>query len=262
MRRRTAGSATRTRTRRSQYLRAEAGLLVVGGIALAGGVAFPDALSVLFGLGAIGVFGGLLSYYLTPERFIAASVGEAVYDSLAATAAAIVVELGLRDDRVYVPLESETAKDRVRLFIAQHAPDTLPGRVVAYVDLRGHRRRVRGWPRPVADWCAGLQRVRGDARGAIAADPGTLADKFSEGLVEDVKLVRSASADIEDGQATIGLSGSAFGSVDRIDHPVVSFLAVGFGVGLPQPVTVTVDTPADDHHDALVTCMWPADALE
>jgi hypothetical protein len=91
------------RAKQTQYRRTALGLAALGCLGVAGGVLVAGASDVLFVLGGIGLFGGLLTYYLTPEQFVAADVGRAVYSVLAANEAALVDELGLSDRRVYVP---------------------------------------------------------------------------------------------------------------------------------------------------------------
>jgi len=79
----------RNRQLREEYLRSQQqtyrhsalGLLGVGLIGLAAGAVFVEARTVLIALGATGVFAGVLTYFLTPERFIAASVSGGVYEA-------------------------------------------------------------------------------------------------------------------------------------------------------------------------------------
>jgi hypothetical protein len=93
----------------------------------------------------------------------------------------------------------------------------------------------------------------------LATEPAALADQLTEGLVEQFELADSATTDIdpEGDRVSIGISGSAYGPLDRFDHPIESFLGVGFARGLTLPVTVET-TPADDRADILVTCRWSA----
>ena len=68
-------AATRARYRRSAIVMA-----LVGVVALAGAALFPDVRTVLVALGGTGVFAAVLTYFLTPERFVAASVGDALVE--------------------------------------------------------------------------------------------------------------------------------------------------------------------------------------
>ena len=69
--------------RRTRYRRTAIGMAFLGGLGLLGAGLIPSLRELLLALGGTGLFGALLTYYLTPERFVAASVGEAVYGTLA-----------------------------------------------------------------------------------------------------------------------------------------------------------------------------------
>ena len=51
---------------------------------------------------------------------------------------------------------------------------------------------------------------------------------------------------------TIGIRGSACGSVDRFDHPIVSFFATGLATGLDVPIVAEVNATDDDRFEYLV----------
>ncbi|ADB60098.1 hypothetical protein Htur_1207 [Haloterrigena turkmenica DSM 5511] len=237
------------RARQSRYRATAIGLAAIGAVAVLGSVAFPDAREVLVALGATGLFGALLTYYLTPSRFVAADVGERVYTASTANVAAIGDELGLRDERVYLPGEAAPA----RLYVPQHAdyslPDERAGPIVVDDDSRGLLLEATG-----AELFRPFERA---LTGDLAADPTPLAAQLTDGLVEQFELARSAEADVDagDGRATIAVSDSAFGPIDRFDHPIPSFLAVGFAAGLEEPVRLEI-APGDDRADWLVTCRW------
>jgi len=84
---------------------------------------FPDGREVLFALAAVGLFGGVLTYYLTPGTFVAADVGERIYAAMAANEAAIAGELGLSDDRIYVPAGEPVD---ARLYVPSDQPTGCP----------------------------------------------------------------------------------------------------------------------------------------
>ncbi|NUB91470.1 hypothetical protein HT576_10615 [Haloterrigena sp. SYSU A121-1] len=237
------------RARQSRYRATAIGLGAIGIVAALGSIAFPDAREVLVALGATGLFGALLTYYLTPSRFVAADVGERVYTASTANVAAIGDELGLRDERVYLPGETAPA----RLYVPQHAdyslPDERAGPIVVDDDSRGLLLEATG-----AELFRPFERA---LTGDLAADPAPLAAQLTDGLVEQFELARSAESDVDagDGRATIAVSDSAFGPIDRFDHPIPSFLAVGFAAGLERPVRLEI-APGDDRADWLVTCRW------
>lgn len=237
------------RARQQSYRRTALGLALVGAVAAGAGVLFPGARTVLFALGATGLFGALLTYYLTPERFISVSVGEAVYSTLATNGSALLDDLGLADP-VYVP---RGATDDVRLFVSQadaddetavpNDTDLDPGFVVTDT--------TRGLAlAPTGD--ALFDEFERSLTGPLADAPGTLAEQLADGLVEQFELVDGTDVDASRERVTVGISRSAYGDVGRFDHPVTSFLAAGFACGF-EVATAAEVTEADGRADVAVT---------
>jgi hypothetical protein len=238
------------RVRTSQYRRTAAGLALLGLLGVGGGLLFPAARTVLFALGGTGLFASVLTYYLTPERFVPAAVGERVYAALATNGSAIAADLGLAGPHVYVPTDDTT----VRLFLPQGDSFTLPDAdALASTFVAPDEASQRG--------------VALDPTGGALFDPfeealdrglrdelGPLADQLGDALVEQFELVDGVriEATPDADRVTVGVSGSVYGPVDRFDHPVASFLAVGVARGRGMPVTLTVDA-GDDRSDHLVT---------
>ena len=225
------------RVRTSQYRRTALGLAGLGAVAIGGGLLFPGARSVLFILGAIGLFGGLLTFYLTPEQFIAASVGERVYAAFADTVHDLATDLALSDHRVYVPTDGDTW-----LFVPQHdrfelpAPEPLEPGFVAVDDAQ-----ARGL---VTDPTGARLFAEFDAArtGPLADRLGPLASQLTDALVEQFELADSIRVETttDRGQVTFAVTGEPYGALDRFDHPVASFLAVGIARGLDAPVTLAI----------------------
>ncbi|MFT4891368.1 MAG: hypothetical protein ACI9YT_002300 [Halobacteriales archaeon] len=74
-------------------------------------------------------------------------------------------------------------------------------------------------------------------------------------------MTAAVTAATSDGDVTgdqpvipFGVSDRAYGSLDRFDHPVPSFLAAGLAVATDAPVSVTVTDAEDDRCDYLATC--------
>lgn len=234
-------------TRRSAYRRTALGLAGVGLVAAGGGFLFPAVRDVLFILGAIGLFGGLLTYYLTPERFVAANVAERVYDALATNEGDLVADLGLSDERVFLPDENAAI-----LFVPQNEGGPLP----ASDDIDG--------PLVVTDETRGLALTPSGARlfeefdrtlsGPLAESPGPLARQVTDALVEAFELVDGTDIDLDtaDGRLTVAMRDSAY--PDGFDTPPGSLLGVAMAVGLNQPVRVTTAPAAEA--DFTVTCRW------
>lgn len=72
------------RTRRPRYWRAATGTAGLGAAAIVGALLFPAASTVLIALGRTGLFIAVLVRYLTPERFVSATIGRWVYEALSA----------------------------------------------------------------------------------------------------------------------------------------------------------------------------------
>lgn len=83
---------------------------------------------------------------------------------------------------------------------------------------------------------------------------------LAEALVEQFELVDSASVDSrEPGRVTFAISGSAYGGVDRFDHPVASILATGLATVLDEPIKLETTDSDTTQADYLVTCRWETD---
>lgn len=237
------------RAKRSRYRRSALGLAVIGLLAVLGGFVFPASREVLFALGATGLFGAVLTLYLTPGQFVTADVGERVYAAMAENEAAFVAELGLSDRRIYLP----TGDNAARLYVPQHSdfelPDAGDSAVIVDETSRGLLLEATGGYL--------FEEFERALSGDLAMTPAPLATQLADGIVEQFELAASVEPDLDvtDGRITFGVDGSVFGDLDRLDHPVVSVLATGLAVGLDQPVSVDV-TAGEDRTDWLVTCRW------
>lgn len=248
------------RARQTRHRRTALGLAGIGLVALVGAVLFPAARVVLVVLAATGFFGGLLTWYLTPERFVAADVGERVYAALAANEAAVVDELGLADERVYVPALEDPDREAT-LYVPQVAGEGLTADedlsrtfvVPDGSDRRGLALRPTGGPL--------LTELRQATPGELADEPVALVDQLVDGLRDQFELADRAHPDVNpaEGRATVAVSGSAFGDLTRFDNPVASVVAVGLAVGLDERVSLTVDRTPDGQGEYLVTGRWEVD---
>lgn len=249
------------RARQVEYRRTAQGLAAVGLIATIAGVLFPSVRSVLFALGTTGGFAAVLTYYLTPERVVPASVGERSHAAWADSAAALVADLGLGTDRIYVP--RSTSQD-VRLFVPQSRAYAIPDEQAldAALVVTGNERERGLAVRPAGD--ALLPELERALRGSLAADPGDAAEQLADGLTEQFELADAADVEREPGRITVGLSGSAYGDITRFDHPTSSLLAAGLARALEEPIDVTVEKTPDGRADYAVTCTWDTteDAVE
>lgn len=243
------------RARKTQYRRTALGLVGLGLLATAGAVVFPSVRTVLLALGATGLFSGLLTYYLTPERFVSAQVGVEIHAALASTREAIIGELGLENECVYVPV----GESRVRLFVPQQrnwqipntealdsvfvVPDTDAERGVSF-EPSGH----------------GLfEEFERALDGPLGNSVDELLAQLREGLIEQFEIVADidVDSDTRNGRLSVSIEddSSIYGSLDRFDHPASSFLAVGLARGLARPVRIETH-----ENGTTVTFRWEPDA--
>lgn len=229
--------------RRTTYRRTAAGLIAVGLLCGAAGLVVPTGANVLFALAGTGLFGGVLTYLVTPERFISADIGERVYAALADSYAGLATELGLSDRRVYVPTDGSGRAGEsgaaVRLFVPQRSSMPLPE-----PDRLGETLLVGEGPEQthgLATEPTGA-RIFGAfetaATAPVATDPRELIAQLEEAVVADFELAGSVESDIdpERRRATIRIEEPVYGPGDRFDHPVVSFFAVGIATAVGDPV--------------------------
>ena len=247
-----------TRAKQTTHRRTALGFLAIGLLALGGAALFPTIRTVLVALGGTGLFSAVLTWYLTPERFVAASIGERVYTALADSQSALVTDLGLSDVRVYVPVADET----VRLFIPQYAEYELPAPSALdplFVIPEGERARGVALVPTGATLATEFDAIR---TSPLSTVPSELAGQASDALVDGFELAESATVDgTSAGQFSVGITGSVYGRSDRVDHPIVSFLAVTAAQAQETPVTTEVTT-SDDRYDFVVTCRWEAGETE
>lgn len=236
------------RAQQATYRRTALGLFVVGLIGLLGGISFPDARTVLFALGGTGVFAGLLTYVLTPERFVSARVGARVFNALRTDRDATLDELGLAGDPVYVPA------DGVQLFVPRTTGTPLPD-AAALTDL---------FVVPDAPDRGGVAfHPTGDPLFAefddtrdrpIGTTPAAVTPVAADALVELFELADGVDHDVDTDtrRVTFEVVGAGLGDPTGIDHPIPSFLAVCLVRAVETPVRVEVS----DDDPLTITCRY------
>lgn len=219
------------RARRESHRRTALALAGVGVLAVLGGVVLPDVRSVLFVTGAIGLFGGILTWYLTPERVVPVGVSESIYEATAATLTGIRNELGLQSVTVYVPVGED-----VRGFIPRHREFELPESVASVFVTEDAARGV--------SFCPSGRRLATEFEKARTThspeDPPDTVTQLGDALVEQFEIADGVAVQADTGQSRIfvSLRGVAFGPLTRIDHPAASMLACGLADELDSAVLV------------------------
>lgn len=241
-----------SRARQASYRRTSLGLGAVGLAALLGGLLFPAVRDVLFVLGAIGVFGAVLTRYLTPERFVAAETGERIYAAQAETLGDLTGQLGLEETYVYVPVDGTPTS---RLFVPQHAEYTIPDEEALERPLVvGDQSEERG-ASVVPTGATLFREFERSLTGSLGSTPATVVDQVADALVENFELARTAdsSVDAEDGRATLVLSEAVYADAEAPDNPLGSLLAVALAESLSEPVRLETTRTEEG---LVVTCRW------
>lgn len=228
--------------RRLQYRRTAIGLGCVGLLALTGAVFLQPIRDVLVVLGITGVFAAILTYYLTPETFLPADVGERVSADLADNIGSLVVELGLTADRIYVPLSNQR-RHPVKLFIPRLETYDLP-EPSALDDLfviseQMHTSGVSLTPAGTSLF-ARFEEAR---RAPLADDPALLIEQLATGLTDALEIAGGVETELVDETTlTVRILENRFGDTTQFDHPAASFIAVG--------IALSVDTAVSaEYHD-------------
>lgn len=247
--------------RRSRYRRLAGALGLIGTGTMLAGLYLPHAQEVLFALGGTGLFAAVLLYFLVPEPVVPAATGEYVYTALAANQVAVIGELGLQGETVYVP-RGPSADPAVSLFVPQSSDYVIPSaeELASFFVIADDGRRRGISLQPSASDLLG--QFLSTTAGGLRTEPRPLVDQLRDGLRDTFGVVEStrSSVNSEAGQASIGIDGNAFGRTDRFDNPVTSFIAAGLALGLETPISVDV-TPAEaGKYDHIVTCHWQPDS--
>ena len=246
------------RARQTGYRRTAIGLGAVGAVAVLAGVLFPAARDILFVLGAIGIFGGVLTRYLTPGRFVAAETGERVYAAHADSLGALLEQLGLSETHEYVPVAGEPP---ARLFVPQHQEYSRPdGDELEHPLVVGDRDDERGMSIVPAGGTL-FREFESSLAGSLGEDPTTVVEQVADALVEGFELARTVETDVDaaDGRATLSLGGAVYDDADLPDNPLGSLLAVTLAEALSVPVRLETERSGEE---LVVTCRWEPDDVE
>jgi hypothetical protein len=243
---------------RQSYRRAAVGFVLLGALAAGAALAVPESQTVLFSLAGVGLFVGVLTFWLTPSQVISAPIGDRVYSAYAATGRSLITDLDLQETTVYVPAPTHTTETAdVRLFVPQLRRFVVPKQSeLDSLLVVGGDDRAQGVS--LVPTGAALVAEFEEGRGEPASTVEEFASQLADALVEGFELVDSAMAtvDPDGGAITVGVRGSSFGAVDRFDHPVGSFVAAALAAELDTPVRMDVRTADDRRAEFVVECQW------
>lgn len=240
-----------THTHRTWHRQSGWSLLFLGTLSGLGGIVFPETRSLLFAIAATGLFGGVLTYSLSRDRFLPATVCDRIYTAIADTRSTLAAEQDLSGVPVYVPDDDGGASLFIPADSEHEGPDGDDDSPVPTSLEHGVTLIPTG-----AELAQEFERT---APNALSNAPSTLATRLADAVVEQFELARRVelATTVSDGRGRIAveISGSALGDVDRFDHPITSFLAVGLAAGLERPVSLEV-SPHADTADWLAVYRW------
>lgn len=228
-------------------------LVILGTLGLAGGFMLPEARSVLFALGGIGIFGAVILQYLLPARFISAATSESIYTSYSTTCAELVAELQLHDERIYIPNTTEDAPTRLFVPAGTKSQIPVPGEAKSLF-VYGEDNQFDGISVLPTGWSL-YREFEKSIQPDIAEQPSQLAEQIADALTNHFGLVDKATTEGGLGYVAFTVIDTAYGPVDRFDHPVESFLAVTLASVLEVPVGVTV-TAGEGAKSVRILCSW------
>jgi len=236
--------ATNYSSYRSKYYTGIGMLLICAAGLLAGAFLFAAVREMLVALSVAAIFGAILLYLVTPERFITASVAGSVTAVMNSNIEALVETTGVVRTPRYVP-----TTDGVKLFFPSVAVVSTPPTETLVSADEGSQIEDGIVLEPSAKR---LVAALGDG---AADDYQTLSETLgllSSAMVGQFGLADGATIEsIDDQHATVRVRGSIFDDSTRFDHPIQSFLAVGLAMRVEATVRPTMTV--EDSGDLLIT---------
>lgn len=214
-----------------RYRQGALSLWVLTAACLIGVVAGVRPRDVLLGIAGLTAVGGILLLTVFPGRYVRADVAEAMAAAASENRQAVAMELGFCSEPRYV----QTADGMAVRLVVPGRPERLPdgGSLHAAVVDDGAGAlslEPTGWPLYV-ELRAAADSFPDEPSAALAA--------CCEGAVSRFDLAAAATVvRFGDGTATVRVSGSALGDLDRAAAPLRSLCAVCLASTLGRPVSV------------------------
>ncbi|MDL0120018.1 hypothetical protein PNQ29_09785 [Halobacterium salinarum] len=228
------------RARQTAYRRTSTALAGLGIIAGLAAVLFPTLRQLLVVLSAIGLFGSVLTRYLTPERVVTANVGESIHAAHHKTISQLNDELGLAATQIYLPIG-----EQARLFIPKRQNYRLPKSTDLFITNEDSARGITLPPTGdvlATDLQTTTPEMGDDTFSAVIEQAGDAAVEQFE-IADAVHLTTSDSD--ETTRAIVEITGVAFGELSELDHPVVSLIGTITARELDTPIRAEVTKQGD-----------------
>lgn len=236
-------------TQPSRYRLTAVGFGAVGVLAGAATYFYPGSRELLILIAATGLFAALLTNQVAPAWFVPvqSNIGDNLLTVLSRNEEAVAQQLGVTMTQVYLPTDVGT-----RLLLPKES-DFDPGYLRSCIE-RQHEEHERHCPlvKDGTDDVLGLSFEPSAAPLIEQLEPnqeGASRTSFSESVVrltelvsESLELVDDVKTEVDktNGVATFEFTEPAFGSVDQLDHVVVSFVGAGLAQTVSAPVSATV----------------------
>ncbi|MFT4946594.1 MAG: hypothetical protein ACI8TL_000830 [Natronomonas sp.] len=218
--------------------RPSATTLFLGVFGLAGvAVSFTTAVaeggfsSLAATLGGTVLVASLLNHALADGRDLPPAVSESVYTAYASLAETVLDERDLSGQGVYLPSGGQSS---ARLVVPATGGDPLD-RDWSTVDAVGDEHAVFT---PTGESLYRAFRRMKLRSSEHRTDHQRLLSRLASALDSGFELVEAVSVTVEGDTATVSFESCVLPGVDRLDHPVGSFLAVGIAREFGEPVTV------------------------
>lgn len=278
---------------RSRYRRTAIALCLIGVFSGGVGLVVPTAQRVLLAIGATGVFAGVMTYYLSPTEFVAATIGDRLVEANVATLNAFVQTLGLSGTLVYVPTTDTPNRTDVITFLPQATAYIIPSNLTPGI-VPGADASEQGIATvPVGGLL--LDEFTRALTGEMAREPAALGEQLGEAITDQFELAATVDTEValtsettvsnetNDANESTGSDATAaptesesvsetatdpvpagrltvvgtepvFATAHAYDHPIGSFVASGIAVALDRPVELQVDEdPASDVYQATIS---------
>ena len=234
-------------------------LVLVAALAVGGTAVYPGARAVLIGIAGIGAFSAVLLGMLVQERFLPASVGQAIYDAMWENEVGIASRLGVAETSRYVPTGGESPE--VRLYLSRSLEDPIP----ATEALTGTTTRIdEHFGLLLEPTGRGFLDLFERTNGELPDRVELVTTRLREAVVQQFELadrVEVVETDLAEESAenrfTVQIWGSVLGDATRLDHPIRSFIAVALARTVNRPVIAEGST--DENGSSTLTFRWSSE---